>query len=54
MATLLKTLIRSLTGQWGGIRITKESKGPRNAMGFVFSLGKINPKWDQRAPGNEK
>lgn len=43
MATLLRTLIRSLTGQWGGTRITKESKGPKNARGFVFSLGKKNP-----------
>lgn len=54
MATLLRTLIRSLTGRWGGTRITKESEGPKNARGFVFSLGKISPKWDQRAPGNEK
>jgi hypothetical protein len=48
MATPLKTRIRSLTG--GKIRIIKDSKGQKNAIGFVFSLRKYKPQMGSKGP----
>lgn len=49
MAVPLKTLMRSLRGG-GGVRITKDSKGQKNAMGFVFSLRKKKTQMGSKGP----